>query len=126
MKFLWKLMAPEFQALAEAIDSLDLSNLDGVSRWWEIQKFTSEHVHGMRWHEKVLLRHTFNKVLRQQAKVDAMCLVMRVPTEGTSDALRGRATSKGFMLNTNTSALHVKLDKANENKRVILKRKETV
>lgn len=81
MKFLRRLMAPEFQALAETLDSLDLEDVSDRSRWWEVQKFVGEQVHGMRWHEKIILRRAFKKVLRQQAKADAMFLVMRVPKE---------------------------------------------
>lgn len=81
MKFLRRLMAPEFQALAETLDSLDLEDVSDRSRWWEVQKFVGEQVHGMHWHEKIILRRAFKKVLRQQAKADAMFLVMRVPKE---------------------------------------------
>lgn len=81
MKFLRRLMAPEFQALAETLDSLDLTDVADRSRWWELQKFVGEQVHGMRWHERIILRHAFKKQLREQARADAMFLVMRVPRE---------------------------------------------
>lgn len=74
-------MAPEFQALAETLDSLDLTDVGDRSRWWELQRFVDEQVHGMRWHEKIILRHAFKKLLREQARADAMFLVMRVPKE---------------------------------------------
>ncbi len=113
MKFLRRLMAPEFQVLAETLDSLDLTDLGDRSRWWELQKFVGEQVHGMRWYEKIILRHTFKKLLREQARADAMLLVMRVPKEQDDAAL---TTPLG-------QHLRAALNKA-QAKAVVVKRKE--
>lgn len=82
MKFLRRLMAPEFQALAETLESLDVSDADARSRWLEIEKFVGERVVGLRWYEKLTLRRVLQRLAREQARADAMCLVMRVPRVG--------------------------------------------
>lgn len=121
-------MAPEFQALAETLDSLDLTDVGDRSRWWELQKFVGEQVHGMRWHEKIILRHTFKKLLRQQAKADAMFLVMRVPRE-QGVYTTGYASAQNNINHTLTTPLgqHLRdaLNKA-QDKQVIVKRKKEV
>lgn len=129
MKFLRRLMAPEFQALAETLDSLDLSDVGDRSRWWELQKFVGEQVHGMRWHEKIILRHAFKKLLREQARADAMFLVMRVPKEQgvytTGYASAQNNVSHAVLTTPLGQHLRDALNKA-QDKQVIVKRKKEV
>lgn len=122
-------MAPEFQALAEALDALDLTDVGDRSRWWELQKFVGEQVHGMRWHEKIILRHTFKKLLREQARADAMFLVMRVPKE-QGVYTTGYASAQNNISHTLSTPLgqHLRdaLNKAQDNKVIVKRKKEVV
>lgn len=74
------LLPPEFQALAEKIESLDPTS-DSDARSWLVLNASGflRNNEGLRWYERRILEMETTVHFRAMAKHDAMALVMRVP-----------------------------------------------